>query len=198
MTKKLETPRVTEEPLDEDESLDNDELNDAYETPFIEVSLEEMEEENELRRREAELEIDGPIDTQHGDGSAYYAYEAIKQGLVYTPPDDPPVIPGNGFQDAEMAAGFGQSMEEEDDPRGEEMPAQFANSDYDLEEKINAALRKNSETSTFTDIQVDVEDGVVYLSGQVETLDDVDILVTVIRDLDGVVDVEENLEVELI
>jgi hypothetical protein len=196
MTKKPETPRVTEEPLDDDEL--NEDLNDAYETPFIEVSLEEMEEENELRRREHELEIDGPIDTQHGDGSAYYAYEAIKQGLVYTPPDDPPVIPGNGFQDAEMAAGFGQSMEEEDDPRGEEMPAQFANSDYDLEEKINAALRKNSETSTFTDIQVDVEDGVVYLSGQVETLDDVDILVTVIRDLDGVVDVEENLEVELI
>jgi hypothetical protein len=193
MPKKVETPRVTEEPVPAD-----DELNDAYETPLVEVSLEEMEEELEQQRRERELEIDGPIDTQHGDGSAYYAYEAIKQGLVYTPPDDPPVIPSDDFQDAEMAAGFGQSIEEEDDPRGQEMPAQFANSDYDLEEKIYAALRKNSETSTFTDIQVDVEDGVVYLSGQVETLDDVDVLVTVIRDLDGVVDVEENLEVELI
>jgi len=177
---------------------DEDELLAADDVGIIEVSLEEYEEELQQHARAQEFQEDGPVDTQHGDGSAYYALEAQQQGLVYIPPDDPPVIPSNDPEGIEIAAGFGKAIEEEDDPREENLPDRVINNDSDLEEKIRVALRKNSETAHLTNVIVTVEDGIVYLAGQVETLDDVDLVVTVVGDLEGVVDVEEELEVALI
>jgi hypothetical protein len=162
---------------------------------LVEVSLEELEEIEEQNRRERELTTDGPVDTQHSDGSAYYPEIADEQGLVYTPPTDPPVLPSADPQDIELAAGWSKSLEDADDPRGEDILAQLSGSDYDLQEKIYAALAKHSETNTLIDIQVEVRNGVVYLYGRVPTLLDTDLVENVIRDIDGVVDVEERLEV---
>jgi hypothetical protein len=180
------------------EQEEDDELLDEANPAIIEISLEDYEAELQRQARDAELDEEGPVDTQHGDGSAYDPFMAEVQGLVYIPPDDPPVIPSDRPEQIEIAAGFGKAIEEEDDPREEVLPDHVINNDSDLEEKIRAALRKNSETTTLTEIDVTVEDGIVYLSGQVETLDDVDLVVTVVRDLEGVVDVEEDLEVALI
>jgi osmotically-inducible protein OsmY len=44
-----------------------------------------------------------------------------------------------------------------------------------------------------TGVRVEVEGGIVYLSGQVETLDDVDVVSGVVQAIDGVQDVEEEL-----
>ena len=157
-----------------------------------EISLEELEEELQAQTREAEFDEDGPVDTQHGDGTAYYPLKAQQQGLVYIPPDEPPVLPSDNPQGIEIAAGFGKDLVF-DDPRGEDTPDRLAGADWDLQARIEAVLRKSSLTNQMTDIKVAVEDGIVYLSGEVETLDDIDVVCSVVQAIDGVEDVEEEL-----
>ena len=54
-------------------------------------------------------------------------------------------------------------------------------------------LHKSSLTNQMTGVQVEVQDGVAYLSGKVDTLDDIDVVCSVVEQIDGVVDVEEEL-----
>jgi hypothetical protein len=157
-----------------------------------EISLEQLEEELQAQTREEEMDEDGTVDTQHGDGTAYYPLKAQQQGLVYIPPDDPPILPSDDLQGIEIAAGFGKEVEL-DDPRPEDTPERLAGNDWDLQARIMTVLRKSSLTNQMTAIQVQVEDGVAYLSGEVETLDDIDIVCSVVQDIDGVKDVEEEL-----
>jgi hypothetical protein len=201
-------PREQTRPVkgETDALLAEDELADANdndyvvidETAPVEVSLEELEDEMADRRRLRDLEVQGPVDTQHSDGSAYYSQEAEMQGLVYTPPDDPPVIPSDDLQGIEIAAGFGQALEEEDDPRPEIVPDRVANNAEDLEEKIRYILRKSSETAHLGEIDVRAESGTVYLGGTVDTLEDIDIVVNLVQEIDGVTFVEEDLEVAVL
>ena len=174
--------------------LPYDEAVDADE-PIIEVSLEEMYEE-EINNPDADLAIEELIDTQHTSGSTYDPYAAEDQGLVYTPPDDPPIIPSDNPMRVEMGIGFAQSMEESN-PDIEELPANVDNNDLDLEDNIVTALRYNSETTTISDeVRVRVRRGVVRLYGTVADLQDVDLVEDVVRNMDGVVDVINHLEVE--
>ncbi len=71
-----------------------------------EISFEALEERLAEEERVAEFDEDGPVDTQHGDGTAYYPLKAQQQGLVYVPPDDPPILPSDDPQGIEIAAGF--------------------------------------------------------------------------------------------
>ncbi len=80
-----------------------------------------------------------------------------------------------------------------EDPRGEDVPERLAGGDWDLQARIAAVLHKSSLTNQMTDVQVEVQDGVVYLSGKVDTLDDIDVVCSVVEQIDGVVDVEEEL-----
>lgn len=157
-----------------------------------EVSLEELEEALQAQTIEEEMEEDGTVDTQHGDGTAFYPLKAQQQGLVYIPPDDPPILPSDDPQGIEIAAGFGKEVEF-DDPRGEETPDRLAGNDWDLQARIVAVLRKSSLTNQMTDIKVEVRDGIVYLAGKVDTLDDVDVVCSVVEGIDGVEDIEEEL-----
>jgi hypothetical protein len=175
-----------------------DETQEWESTPIDEFSLEELEEQISEQRRAYELDEDGPVDTQHSDGSAYDGYIAQQQGLVYTPPDDPPILPSDDLQGAEIASGFGRAMEEADSLLSEDFPERFAERDEHLAEQIRTALRINGETTQHDAIEVEVAEGIVYLKGDVETLDDVDVILTVVRDVPGVVDIEEELRVELI
>ncbi|HMA37464.1 MAG TPA: BON domain-containing protein [Chloroflexia bacterium] len=66
--------------------------------------------------------------------------------------------------------------------------------DDELAEKVTHALRNDAYT-TDLDIDVEVEDGIVYLRGRVNSLDDVEQAEEVAGRVDGVVDVEEELEI---
>ena len=157
-----------------------------------EISYEELEEQLDEEERAAEFEEDGPVDTQHGDGTAYYPLKAQQQGLVYDPPDDPPILPSDDPEGIEIAAGFAKETQFED-PRGESTPKRLAGGDWDLQARIAAVLHKSSLTSQMTDVQVEVQDGIAYLSGKVETLDDIDVVCSVVEQVEGVVEVEEEL-----
>ena len=187
------TQEQVEEELRRSDELPFDEAVDS--DPIIEVSLEEMYEDADDPN--ADLAIEEIIDTQHTDGSTSNPKQAWEQGLVYTPPYDPPILPSANPQDAEVAAGFAQSMEDSD-PDREELPKRVNNQDLDLEADIQEALRYNAQT-TYLDVgklEIHVNNGIVYLYGTVQSDDDIDRVEDLIRDLDGVRDVENFLEVE--
>ena len=134
------------------------------------------------------------IDTAHTDGSTSDPHQAQEQGLVYDPPSDPPVLPSDDLQGAEVAAGFASSMEETN-PNVMVLPERVDNQDLDLESDIRTALRYNSETSHLHDIAVTVREGVAYLEGTVVSDDDIAIVDYLVRGLTGIRDVRNDLQV---
>lgn len=150
--------------------------------PTEEVSYEALDEA--LHGADADLAAEEVYDTQATDGSTYNPHTAEEQGLVYTPPHDPPVLPSDDLQGAEVAAGFAPSMEDSD-------PA----ADADLQEEVETALRYNSETSTLEDIQVYARAGVVVLSGSVPNRDDAAFAEEIVAHLDNVRNVVNRLNV---
>ncbi len=182
-----------EEQLRASDELPYDEA--VGEGPIIEVSLEELYEET--GDADNDLALEDLVETKYTDGSTTNPQAAWEQGLVYTPPDDPPVIASDKREGAEIAAGFAQSMEAIDtDYDGS--PRRMNDDDLDLEEEIQEAFRYNSETAhlDLSEIEVHLNNGVVYLYGFVESNEDITVIEYLIRDLDGVVRVENFLEVE--
>lgn len=84
---------------------------------------------------------------------------------------------------------------EESNPDVEVLPPGVDNNDLDLEDDVATVLRLNSETSHLEDVDVRVRDGVVYLRGTVFSLDDVAIVDYLVRDMDGIIDVVNELRV---
>lgn len=197
------------DPVEVDPSLsDDNSVEEAAEKGFEEdptlvestavVDLEDYEGlEVEDTDWEEDLALGTLVDTQHEQGHTYNPTEAWEQGLVYTPPDDPPIVPSeDDLQGAEIAAGFAPSMEQTD-PDVEDLPDRVDNSDLDLQDDIYTALRYNSETQNIADqIEVTIENGVVTLTGTVLNEADIALVDEIISDLEGVVEVDNQLEVE--
>ena len=176
----------------EDENVEIHDYVPYADTPIEEVSLEELEELAEEYRRAAEA--GSLIDTAHTDGSTSDPHEAQDQGLVYEPPLDPPVLPSDDFQNVRIAAGFASSMEEHG-PNVADVPDRVDGNDEDILADVFTMLRNNGETSHLEDVKVAVRAGVVHLRGTVFSDDDIAIVDEMIRDMDGVVDVDNQLEV---
>ena len=151
--------------------------------------------ESEALSLDRDLDNAEPFKTKYDDGHTLNPHVAQDQGLVYTPPTDPPVLPGDAPQGAEVAAGFAMSMEETD-PDVEMLPRWVDNNDLDLRDDIYIALRNNSETGHLTNVKVQVEDGVVNLIGTVTSEDDIGMVQDIVQELDGVRGVKNNLQVE--
>jgi hypothetical protein len=165
---------------------------DPTDPPVVEISFEEiMELQEEL---EGDDTLGDIIDTAHTDGSTENVQVAMDQGLVYTPPLDPPVIPSDDLQGVEIAAGFASSIE--DDMRADELTARIGDDDFDLETEIRRALRYNAETTHLDDVRIYVRDGVAYLRGTVFDDDELSLVEEFVRDLDLVDEVHNELEVE--
>ncbi len=161
-------------------------------TPIEEYSLEELNEvAEELRSRN---DANGRFDTAHSDGSTSDPHLAEEQGLVYDPPSDPPVLPSDDFEGVEIATGFASSMEEAN-PDVRRLPDRVDNQDLDLEEDIAIEIRNNSETGNLHDIDISVENGVVWLRGTVPSQQDIAIVDYMVRDLEGVKSVRNDLQI---
>ena len=138
-----------------------------------------------------DLALDEQYNTQDGDGHSYNPHLAAAEGLTYTPPDDPPTMPG-GRQNVEVAAGFGQSMErvnrtwDNDERMGDE----------DLADVVRDAIRMNSETQHLNHVRVRVRKGVVTLRGRVPDDMDLSNVDDIVREIDGVIDVNNQLDTE--
>jgi osmotically-inducible protein OsmY len=192
MSKEKDKKQIKElfSPELEEEETETRESADLFTMPN---SSEKKEAEDDSVERD--LADDDPYDTQHTDGHTYNVGIAIDQGLTYTPPHDPPTQPSERDpQGAEVAAGFALSMEDSD-PNVERLPDHIDNNDLDLLDDVYDALRLNSETAHLVNVEVQVDNGVVYLSGTVDTEDDLELVNTVVEDLEGVRAIRNNLQV---
>ncbi|MGH2543686.1 MAG: BON domain-containing protein [Ardenticatenaceae bacterium] len=175
--------------------MPNRQILDNSDPGLSEESFEESaellnEEELELER---DLATEEMFDTQHGDGHTYNPQQAWEQGLTYTPPTDPPVVPGDDRQGADIAAGFAMSMEDTS-PDEEVLPERVDNNDDELANDIYTALRNNSETAHLTEITVRVRDGVVTLLGTVPGDEDLPMIDSVLSDMEGIEEVRWRLD----
>jgi BON domain len=118
--------------------------------------------------------------------------EAVEEAEPYFPPTDPPLTI-RGANDAAVLGGFSATSLEEDDP-GEEDPLRVQGGDDEIAERVRYALAVDGYTSDLN-IEVEVQDGVVYLHGQVRSLEDIEQAEQVAGSVEGVDDVEEDLEI---
>jgi hypothetical protein len=173
-----------------------DERTDDADAPTEEISLEELAELEESVDPECDLAMEDIVDTQHWYRYTYNPHLAQDQGLVYIPPEDPPVLPAEDPEGIRVATGFAPSMEEAD-PDVEELPPHVDDNDLDLEEDICIALQNNSETSHLTGVHVRVRNRVAWIRGLAETEDDIGHVADVVASLKGVRDVVIDLDVPL-
>ncbi len=119
---------------------------------------------------------------------------AVEEGLTYIPPIDPVLMPDDGADgDLEVVGGFAtDSLEGPLDQ--DQVPARVRRNDDELAEAVTRALRADGYTTDLL-IDVEVEDGVVYLRGQVASLEDIEQAEDVAGRVPGVEDVEEELEI---
>jgi hypothetical protein len=180
-------PEGGEEP-DRNQKEDQSELLLPIEQRLVGIDADDVDIEEDLASEQL-------FDTQHGEGHTFNPYHAQDQGLTYTPPTDPPVVPSQEDpQGVEIAAGFAPSMEESE-PNVRDLPPTVADSDLEIQENIYQALRYNSETAHLSDLTVQVRDGVALLHGTVTDRGDISLVYEVIHELDGVRDVRNHLEV---
>jgi hypothetical protein len=194
---KEEEQTILQEPIDNEVEAGtragaSGQWGDPTDPPVVEISFEElMEMQEEL---EGDDTLGDIIDTAHTDGSTENVQMAMEQGLIYTPPLDPPVIASDDLQGAEIAAGFAASIE--DDMADEKLAARLGNDDFDIETAIRRALRHNAETTHLDDVRTYVRNGVAYLRGTVFDDDELSLVEEFVRDLDLVDELHNELEVE--
>jgi hypothetical protein len=119
---------------------------------------------------------------------------AVEEGVTYIPPMDPVVTSdADNEEELEVVGGFASdSLESPLDQ--DQLPPRVRRNDDELAQAVTRALRADSYT-TDLNIDVEVEDGVVYLRGQVTSLEDIEQAEEVAGRVPGVEDVEEELEI---
>jgi hypothetical protein len=179
-----EEPRLAEE--QEPDLQDKDAR--PVEEPLLRVKPDDADFEEDLADERA-------FDTKRSEGHTFDPWKAQDQGLTYTPPSDPPIVPSEDDpQGAEIAAGFAPSMEASGSDI-EDLPERVDNRNLDLEEDIYEALRYNSETRHLQNIRVYVHNGIVSLFGTVPSDQDLVQVYNIVSDLEGVVRVHDEIEV---
>jgi hypothetical protein len=188
-TKKSEDKKPLPIPEEETETRETHDL-------FISADTAEKKEAADANIA-ADLADEQYFKTKDSEGHTYNPQQAWEQGLTYTPPTDPPVLPSEDDpQGAEVAAGFAPNMEESN-PTFEILPPNVDNNDLDLRDDIYLALRNNSETGHLTNVKVQVYQGMVNLLGAVFDEDDISLVHDIVQELDGVVSIKNNLQVDL-
>ncbi len=201
-----ESPAGNEEEEEDEASwqglIDDEEEEARWESPlFDEEEPDEIPQELLLSLDADEDEAEEDLtqvyhyDTQHGDGHTYDVGLALDQGLTYTPPTDPPTMPSADGEGLEVATGFGLSMEDSN-LDAEALPEGIDNNDLDLEEDVYEVIRFNSETQNLSNVRVRASNGVVALFGTVPDDQDMERLVDLVEDMEGVQRVLSHLRTE--
>jgi hypothetical protein len=121
------------------------------------------------------------------------ANEAAEEGMPWVPPSDPPVVPGDEAQ-PEIAAGFGSTGGEE--PFDADHHSEPVADQDERTERVLDALRSDATTSFLVDgLSVDTEGGRVFVSGEVEDIEDEDNVMAVASRATGVSDVVSRLHI---
>jgi len=178
----------------QDGAIDADELEAPAEPTDTErYELDEMSEDEVVAMLDAIRDGLGSLDLR--DGETDDPNVAAEEGLAWVPPVDPPVVPDPDEDEGiAVAAGFGSTAF--DEPFDADHHSDELTDEDEVTARVREALRADARTSALADrVALDSEDGVVWLRGSVSDLDDVDQLVEVASEVDGVTDVRDELEV---
>jgi hypothetical protein len=151
--------------------------------------------EKESEDEEEQLVVERLYDLEPEDDVATDPWEAMEEGYPYAPPTDPPILPSDNLDGAEIAAGFASSMGDTN-PDEEILPSRVDRGDLELEQHIYTVLRNTAETQNLTDIEISVCDGIVAIRGIVQSDVDIAIVDDIVNDLDGVIEVRNYLRLE--
>ena len=119
---------------------------------------------------------------------------AAEEGLTYVPPVDPPVVPSDDPQGAEVAAGFGATGI--DEPIDVYHPSATLADEDEMAARVRDALRADAATSSYADsVAIGTRGRTVALRGMVDDVEDTDNMVEVVSRVAGIDNVIDELEV---
>lgn len=119
---------------------------------------------------------------------------AAEEGMTYVPPTDPPVVPSDDPQGAEVAAGFGATSV--DEPYDADHHSTFLVQEDEMAARVRDALRADATTSRYADkVAIGTRGNTIALRGVVDDIDDTDNLTEVASRVAGVAEVIDELEV---
>jgi hypothetical protein len=128
------------------------------------------------------------------DGETGEAGVAAEEGMTYVPPTDPPTVPSDSPEGAEVAAGFGTTAL--DDPYDEDHRAQTTADEDSMSARVREALRADAATTRYADsVAIGTRGRTVALRGTVDDIEDTDSLTEVAGRVAGVDEVIDELEV---
>ena len=183
-------------PPDADPYPTVDEVDDAGEltdTRIYQGDLEARPPDSDQPDRPPEASLEALEGIEPRAGETDDPNEAAEEGLIWVPPMDPPVRPGEGW-DPEVAAGFGTTAE--DEPFDADHHGELLSQRDEVTDRVLEALHADAATSALMDrVAVDTEGGRVVVAGVVDDLEDEDAIIAVASEVDGVDDVVSRLTV---
>lgn len=118
---------------------------------------------------------------------------AAEEAITYFPPTDPVI--GEQFGDQDEVEVIGGFQPTSDDGDIEDVDADHPADDGRISEDVRRELKEDAMTTELTNIDVDTVNGVVFLRGDVPTLDDAENAEAVAERVAGVREVREELTI---
>ena len=174
-----------------------DELDTLGEITDTEIYEGELEAgvNDDLPTESTEENIESLTALELRAGETDDAAVAAEEGMTYTPPTDPPVVPDlDDPQGARVAAGFGGTAL--DEPYDSDHSAELLDAESDASARVREALRADARTSQYADrLVIGTRGTTVALRGVVDDLEDSDNVIEVVNHVSGVTEVVDELEV---
>lgn len=131
--------------------------------------------------------------------------EVVEEGGTYFPPTDPVVRPSDDPQELEIVGGMQATSMDEPPPTRDDLLAQIGDQpdtgeilinrdDADIRDDVVRELGEDALT-TDLDLMVNVVNGIVFLHGQVQSLDDAENAEAVSSRVTGVIEVRDMTEI---
>lgn len=142
---------------------------------------------DEMERRGLNDGDAATLGLETGSGALWDHNDPTENPEPWMAPTDPPVVPG-GRDNIMIADGFASSSDDivwRNTQPGDEEITQY----------VRQALHMDAATTTLA-LQVRTADGVVYLHGAVQNLDDTDAALEIAARVPGVVDVIDEMSVD--
>lgn len=163
--------------------------------PRMEIPVSDLEPGEQTLADDAIIGEGGLMEDFSVSSMTDNSLESTENAEPYSPPTDPVIMPlANDATGAEVIGGMSRAggtaaLEGLEDEYQGPVPDDL------LADKVLAALRADALTSGL-DVEVLARDGIVTLRGTVPSLDDAESAESVAGDVDGVLDVNEELTVE--
>ena len=179
------------EPIQSADELDT--MGEMTDTRIYEGELEARPPDSDQPDESQAANLESLVATELRDGETDEPGEAAEEGLTWVPPTDPP-IRTDARGDAEVAAGFGTTAQ--DEPFDADHHGSALSAVDEVESRVLEALRADAATTDLADgVSVDAEGSRVVLRGTVPDIEDEDNVVAVVEDVTGVAEVVSRIEV---